>query len=69
MRHLDDLQHYMLSPKLQRITASFFGSIVYNRETVYVYKCQNFLKVVVHVIIIDQLIKPRVRRNRGNGYL
>ena len=30
---------------------SFFGSIVYNRATLY--KCQNCLKVVVHVIIID----------------
>ena len=30
----------------------FFRSIVYNRSLVYVH--QNFLKVVVHVIIIDQ---------------
>ena len=29
-----------------------FGSIVHNRAIVY--KHQNFLKVVVHVIIIDQ---------------
>ena len=29
-----------------------FGSIAYNRATVYNH--QNFLKVVVHVIIIDQ---------------
>ena len=30
----------------------FIGSIVYNRFIIY--KRQNFLKVVVHVIIIDQ---------------
>ena len=38
----------------------FFGSIVYNRAIVY--ERQNFLKVVVHVIINDQ---SRVRRNPG----
>ena len=34
------------------VSVNLFGSIVYDRATVY--KRQNFLKVVVHVIIIDQ---------------
>ena len=36
-----------------------FGSTVYNRAKVYIQ--QNFLKVVVHVIIIDHEIVPRAR--------
>ena len=35
-----------------------FGSIVYNRTTVYIH--QNFLKVVVHLIISDQLYEIQV---------
>ena len=42
------------------------GSIVYNRAKVHIY--QNFLKVVVYVIIIDQW-NQRFVRNPGNGYL
>ena len=34
------------------VSKSPFGSIVYNRAKVYIY--QNFLKVIVHVMIIDQ---------------
>ena len=48
-------------------SAVVFGSIVYNGSRVY--KRQNFLKVVVHVIIIYNVIKPLIRRNPGNGYL
>ena len=40
------------------VSYTFLGSIVYNRSIVdnrsIVYKRQNFLKVVVNVIIIDQ---------------
>ena len=44
------------------------GSIVYNGAIVY--KCQNFLKVVVHVwLSLTNVIKSRVRWNPGNGYL
>ena len=32
-------------------TGFVFGSVVYNQAIVY--KCQTFLKVVVHMIIID----------------
>ena len=39
-----------------------FGSIVYSRAIVY--KRQNFLKVVVHVIIIDQSIQATVIGSR-----
>ena len=41
-----------------------FGSIVYIRAIVY--KHQNFLKVVVNVIITDQCNKSE--RNPGNSY-
>ena len=34
------------------VTIQIFGSIVYNPVKVYIH--QNFLNVVVHVIIIDQ---------------
>ena len=44
-----------------------FWSVVYIRTIVY--KRQNFLKVVVNVIIIANVIKPHVWQNPGYGYL
>ena len=47
---------------------SIFGSIVYSRAKVYIH--QNFLKVIVHVIIIDQWNQAaRMYEIHGNGYV
>ena len=43
---------YLHDCAISWIPSLIFGSIVYNRAIVY--KRHNFLKVVVHVIIIDQ---------------
>ena len=44
------------------------GSIVYNRAISI--QMQNFLKVVIHMIILlTTEIKPHIRQNAGNGYL
>ena len=50
----DFLYHYYNLSGLATLSTlpPLFGSIVYNRTKVYMH--QNFLKVVVHVVIIDQ---------------
>ena len=44
--------------------AHFGVDFVYNLAIVY--KRQNFLKVVVHMMTTDQCNQTRVRRNQGN---
>ena len=50
--YLFDVLVFLINPQQNSATWKILGSIVYNRAIVY--KHQNFLKVVVHVIIIDQ---------------
>ena len=43
------------------------GSVVYNQAIVY--KCQNFLKVAVHLIIVDQSNQTALLSKSSKGYL